>query len=89
MLKAMKSGYFPMITDSSYISLSNRKFKYSTSGYKSPDKPAEFGARLHLCVDGIRNTPVNFTPTTGKVHETGIFDLRDFLNFEQYNQNQY
>lgn len=83
LLKTVKLGYFPIVTDSSHISLSNRRFKYATRGFKNSDQPTNFGAKLHLCVDVILNTPINFTPTTGKDHESRIFNL----HWKDLNQN--
>ncbi|KKL60552.1 hypothetical protein LCGC14_2204170 [marine sediment metagenome] len=73
-LDAVKSGYFPFLTDSTYFSLSEKRFDFATRGYAGPKKKYEPGAKIHLTIDGIMNSPMAFTVTEGKKHGSDLLD---------------
>lgn len=74
--KLVSAGYFPIIEDSTHLSLSNKRFKYGSLGFKDKENKCDYGAQINLCIDGLVNTPIDFTPETGKVHESTLFDLQ-------------
>ena len=65
-MNAVSKGYLPTLIDGLLVSLSEKKFNYSTRGYSGSNKKSIPGAKLFLSIDGIASFPVNYDISTGK-----------------------
>ena len=64
----------PTSIDGSLISLSEKRFNYSTRGYSGSKKKSIPGAKLFLSLDAGTSLPINYDIGTGKTHESSVVD---------------
>ena len=73
-MNAISKGYLPTSIDGSLISLSEKKFNYTTRGYSGSKKKSIPGAKLFLSLDAGTSIPINYDIGTGKTHESSVID---------------
>ena len=73
-MNAITKGYLPTSIDGSLISLSEKKFNYTTRGYSGSKKKSVPGAKLFLALDAGTSIPINYDIGTGKTHESSVID---------------
>ena len=73
-VNATSKGYLPTQIDGSLVSLSEKKFTYSTRGYSGSKKKSIPGAKLFLSIEAGCSFPVNYDISTGKIHESSVVD---------------
>lgn len=73
-MNAISKGYLPTSIDGSLVSLSEKKFNYTTRGYSGSKKKSVPGAKLFLSLDAGTSIPINYDIGTGKTHESSVID---------------
>lgn len=73
-MNVISKGYFPTSIDGSLISLSEKKFNYTSRGYCGSKKISIPGAKLFLSLDAGTSIPINCDIGTGKTHESSVID---------------